>query len=92
MQELQRVFNDGGYVRRALASGYVCCRRECRTIRFRDEPEPLDACMIAWSDADGVVRFYAQCFLRPNRELAASSLLDPKFIRDEHGMCYKLRT
>jgi hypothetical protein len=54
------------------------------------EPEDVESITLRFLDSDGVLIFVLHCYLRPNGDLGASGLFDPKYLLDDDGTAYSV--
>lgn len=90
MKEHQNRFNAGRFVERALAEGFVCCRREVRDIEIPGVEGLVCVATIGWRDQRDRFRFYAQCFWTATGDRLPGTYLDPKCFLGDDGIFYKL--
>jgi hypothetical protein len=81
--ELQDLFNRNAYMQRAIDDGYSCClKREKRAVS-PSEPPGTRSLTISYLDRHGQRVFTVHIYLRPNGEIGASGLADPKWLRHD---------
>ena len=90
MREHQTRFNRGGFVQRALAEGYTCCRYETRIVQLAGILGDVRVSLLGWREATGRLRFYAQSFQTLDGGFVPGTFLDPKYLLDDDGVHYKL--
>ena len=48
----------------------------------------MESVTLRFLDLQGTLIFVLHCYLRPNGELGASGLFDPKYLLDDDGLLY----
>lgn len=87
-EELRHRFEIGNYVRHALDQKYPCClRKQVRCIAESEPPGTLSL-TLGYLNHQGRRVFLVHFYLRPNGDLGASGLLDPKVLVADDGIEY----
>ena len=87
-EELARRFERGGYVRQAITQGYRCCLKKTTKPLYANLPPGTLSLTVGFLDNQGRFKFMVHLYLRPNGEIAASGLLDPKALIEDDGIEY----
>jgi hypothetical protein len=77
-------------IARALTDQYTCCLVDFYEATLAGEPRTFSV-VLGFEDRQGLRRFNVHAFVRPDRTIAASGLLDPKFFFDDAMNAFKVR-
>lgn len=86
--EIIALFDDLGFVERAIREQYTCCLRDAYRCPFPDESDAWSV-VIGFDDPRGIRRFYLHGFVRADGSIAASGKLEPKFFLDDDMVAYR---
>ena len=86
--DIRARFAGGRFIERALEQGYTWCCKYRRPRTLATEAQGVESITLKCSDPQGTTICVLHCYLRPDGDLGASGLFDPKYLLDDDGAPY----